>query len=328
MNEDRQRQRAIQESYNRATSKPTDRHIPEELAEVVVGDGVKRYAQLRDAERRLDALMMRKRLDIKENSSRSYSRQEGTLRLWISNTAEAQPWQVMEEGSGLNADGTFDFGDDTNSATWKMKIEGRLSPQDGDEVGQSKTQPKFSTFFKSITVDFNRNAALQPDSFSQITWHKQPLQQVPKPDLTSKENNFDSLEFERKGDENINVTINLVRDEAHERYRLKPALAELLNTDEDNMTGIVQGVWEYARVMNLQEDEDKRTITCDETLTRVSDYIDSIVLTNIFSSSDSQKLCSLIYSSISCRLYSNSRPSSCNTRSVWIKHTFPHPTLL
>lgn len=273
--EQQQLEAARLEKARRSSRKPTDRHIPDELAAVVVGDGVQRYEQLREAERRLDALMMRKRLDVKDSAQRALSKREGTLRVWISNTAEGQPWQVVEDGSGFNADGTFDFGDENSSATYRVKVEGRLldSEEEAQEkAGKATSTPKFSSFFREITVDYQRSPdELEPDGFAQIGWHRQqPTPQNPTIDPNSKENSFDTLEFERKGDESINVTINLVRDYKIERYRLSPPLADLLDTAEDDMAGIMQGIWEYARAQNLQEDDDKRTITCDEALSRVS----------------------------------------------------------
>ena len=80
---------------------------------------------------------------------------------------------------------------------------------------------------------------------------------------------FDTLEFERKGDENINVTINLVREVKTERFKLSPLLAEILDTEEEDRAGAVQGIWEYCRVMELQEDEDKRSVVCDDALRKV-----------------------------------------------------------
>ena len=99
-----------QDAARRISKKPTDRDVPDELSEVIVGDGVERYKQLREVERQLDAVVTRKRLDINDNLQRRYSRREGVLRIWISNTAEGQPWQVVEEGGNMNDDGTFEFG--------------------------------------------------------------------------------------------------------------------------------------------------------------------------------------------------------------------------
>lgn len=266
------------ELAKRQSRKPTDRDIPHDVAEAVVGDGVDRYSRLREAEKKLDALMMRKRLDVKDNAQREYARREGVLRVWISNTVEGQPWQVIDEEN----EAPFELGENSQ-ATYRVKIEGRLL-EDPDEDEEDKPspekRPRLSSFFKGITIDYDRNPALLPDGHSQIEWRKQmpPGQQhggSQSYDPNSKENSFDTLEFERKGDENVNVTISLVRDSERERFKLSPGLAELLDSDEEDMLGAVQGVWEYARAMRLQEDEDKRTIVCDEALRKVSQTLNN-----------------------------------------------------
>ena len=235
-------------------------------------------------ERKLDAVMMRKRLDVNDNVQRRYTRREGVLRIWISNTAEGQPWQVIEEEGGIGGfgeDGTFDFGEQ-GEATFHVKIEGRLleeeeeegegedkeRKEDGDGKDKEKAGPRLrlSDFFKAITVDFDRNPALQPDGYSSIEWRKPaPGSQENEPSASE----FDTLGFGRKSDENINITINLVRDEKHERFKFSPLLAEILDTEEDDRAGAVQGIWEYCRAMGLQEDEDRRSIVCDEPLRKV-----------------------------------------------------------
>jgi SWI/SNF-related matrix-associated actin-dependent regulator of chromatin subfamily D len=260
------------EMFRRQARKPTDRDIPRDVSDFTVGDGVERYRKLRDVERRLDAVMMRKRLDISENGQRRFARREGVLRIAISNTAEGQPWQVIEEGNGHEDGGMFEL--NQNSGTYRMKIEGRLledPSEDGDVEETTPAQrPRLSHFFKAITVDFDRNPNLQPDGYSQIEWRK-PLSnnKGATADSSSTEVNFDTLEFERKTDENMDVTINLTRDEKHERFKLSPALADLLDTDEDDKTGVVQGIWDYCRANGLQEDDDKRKIVFDEPLRKV-----------------------------------------------------------
>lgn len=55
----------------RRAEKPTDKNMPEGVEDCIVGDGVQQYRELRDIERRLDAIMMRKRLDIQESVNRN-----------------------------------------------------------------------------------------------------------------------------------------------------------------------------------------------------------------------------------------------------------------
>lgn len=60
-------QQAQMQATDRAklrSRKPTDKNIPEGVEECIIGDGVQQYRDLRDLERRFDATMMRKRLDI------------------------------------------------------------------------------------------------------------------------------------------------------------------------------------------------------------------------------------------------------------------------
>lgn len=277
-----------QEAAKRQSRKPTDRNLPEGLEDVCIGDGVARYNRMRELERQLDAKMMQKRLDINEHFPSSPQR-EGTLRIWISNTAEGQPWQVIEEGGeSFGADGTFDFGENSQ-ARYRVKIEGKLLPDPDDELenvddvddeGKKKKKAAriplpnektmLSHFFKSITINFDRPANLQPDGFAAIEWKKPAQTNPPQPGQPDENaSNFDMLEFERKADEEMNVTINLTRDESPERFKLSPALADLLDTEEDTRAGVVAGIWEYIRAFGLQEDEENRRIVCDEGLRAV-----------------------------------------------------------
>ncbi len=283
----------------RRSEKPTDKNMPEGVEDLIVGDGVQQYKRLREVERKLDAVMMRKKLDQLEslhNAVKKYT----TLRIWISNTVENQPWQ----GSQMD-ENAFDFNMGVD-ASYKVKIEGRVIPDDEDEDASEKdsdneedetngnpkthegettsqapnqstprTLPKtkLSHFFKSITVDFDRNKNLQPDGTTQIEW-KRPLLPNPNdpggPMVYPAGADFDCLEFERKGDENINCTINFYRDDNPERMQLSPALAAVLDTEEDDRPSIIMGLWEYIKAMNLSQDDDKRTFQCDDKLRAVS----------------------------------------------------------
>ncbi|KAF2690259.1 hypothetical protein K458DRAFT_413071 [Lentithecium fluviatile CBS 122367] len=280
-------QRAEQEKRDRMrrmAKNPTNKNVPEGVEEVCIGDGVARYKKLREVERTLDATMMRKKLEASDSVFHSRSGRTGTMRIWISNTAENQPWQ----SGGIDAD-AFDFDTDTN-ATYRVKIQGRLlddgndddpdeeeekDPDAMEEDGAEAKKPDpaqkpkaFSQFFTSVNIDFDRAKSLQPDNFTQIEW-KRPEGANPK------ENTFSQLEFERKGDENINVTINLQRYQNPEIFRLSKPMAELLDTEEEDRAGVLMGVWEYARSQHLQQDDDERKFVCDAKLKALFNGADS-----------------------------------------------------
>lgn len=275
----------------RRSRKPTDKNIPDGVEDVVIGEGVQQYKSLRDLEKRLDAAIVRKRLDIQDSISKTVKKYR-TMRIWISNTVENQPWQndAGQDGSVVGSSTT------PGSGQYKVKIEGRLLDDDEpsgseDEEGEGeegntkkegnddemeqdekksnskRPRQRFSHFFKTITIDFDKTSSVNLDEMSTITWSKP--QQPPNAGSPPPGVEFDCLQFSRASQENLNVTISLVRDETPERYKLSKELADVLDTEEETRSGIVLGIWDYIRAMGLQEDEEKRQVRCDDRLRAV-----------------------------------------------------------
>lgn len=63
--------KAQAESVLRHSKVPVDRNLPDGVDQCIIGDGAQRYKDLKDVERRLDATMMRKRLDMQDNLNRN-----------------------------------------------------------------------------------------------------------------------------------------------------------------------------------------------------------------------------------------------------------------
>ena len=283
------------ELAKRRTHKPVDKNIPEGVEEIIIGSGVQQYKRLREVERKLDAVMMRKRIEF-HNARRGSFTRDRLLKIWVSNTVENQPWQ----GRSLETD-IYDFIPELEGI-YKVKIEGRLideevldsptengnSANNGDAGEQKeeimndpdaetsgaaestsgwKSKTKLSHFFKAIAVDFGRGKELQAENSPEVEWKKPAHGQNP---VMPPAADFDCLEFERKSEENINCTIKFYRDEYPERFRLSEALAQVLDTDEADRDSIIFGIWDYVKSMNLQPDEEKRLAHCDERLWAVS----------------------------------------------------------
>ena len=278
------------EQAKRRSRKPTDKNLPEGVEDLIIGEGVQQYKDLRDFERRLDASMVRKRLDITDGITRQGKRQK-TLRIWISNTVDNQPWQA----AGLD-ENAFDFSAN-GDATYKVKIEGKLlddgfeddedseEEDEADKTGDAmeadggekpatsntstqQAPKRFSHFFKSVVVEVDRPKSLQQDTQPLAEW-KKPATANRKSSMAP-EAEFDCIEFERKSDENLNVTFHLTRDESPEKYRLSPELSDLLDIEEETRPNAVMALWEYVKAMGIQEDEEKRMIRCDDRLRAVS----------------------------------------------------------
>ncbi|KAH7320310.1 hypothetical protein B0I35DRAFT_234274 [Stachybotrys elegans] len=281
-----QAQAHASELAKRRSRKPTDKNIPDGVEDSIVDPGlVQRYKDLREVERQLDATVARKRLDVIDAANRN-TKQYKTLRVWISNTVEDQVWQ----GNGISAD-SFDF-TPSMEASYRVKIEGRLlddeeeSDQDAavsdphsdkmdedDATAQkpkgtqsNEQKPKFSHFFKALSVDFDRSR-FRNGAEQTVEWKK--------PDPSARGQgapasvDFDELTFKRNGDENMNIIINLHRLESPERYQLSPELADVVDMTEATQHEAVMGMWEYIRLWNLQEDEEKRNFRCDDLLRKV-----------------------------------------------------------
>ena len=200
--------------------------------------------------------------------------------------------------------GTMLPSDDKEEAMWKSLEEGieerykddasdqeELSPEEAkeyefsaayrDENGEmhwEKTRkkkpirpkdPKLSQLFKRIFVEYERPKELQPDGFKAVEWTKPEglpagLKNLPRAA------DFGDLNFERKGDENMNVTINLFRDEQPEYFKLSKELEEICMSTEATREEIVWGLWEYIKYFELPRDDENRRITCDENFKNVS----------------------------------------------------------
>lgn len=312
-------QRNIQQHNDtalRRSRKPADKNMPEGVEEIVIGEGVQQYKSMRDLEKRLDAAIVRKRLDIQDSISKS-AKKYRTMRIWISNTVENQPWQGA---AGQNGTGSAT---DPGSGRYRVKIEGRLLEDDadptvpedwddeteeerkdeggnaggdGDAMEQNegdsekeketengneekkkaakRAKQRLSHFFKAISIDFDKSCAAPPEEVRPITWDKPQL----PPNVPSLPPNadFDCLQFSRASQENLNVTISLIRDETPERYKLSKELAEVLDVEEETRSGIVLGLWDYIRAMGLQGDEEKRQVRCDDRLRKVCPTLPSI----------------------------------------------------
>jgi SWI/SNF-related matrix-associated actin-dependent regulator of chromatin subfamily D len=267
--------------------RPTDKCLPDGIEDCTVDpEFVNKYNEARELERRLDATITRKRLDLAHSTNR-HPKQHRTLRVWITNTVDDQPWQA----GPLNPD-SFDFSSG-QEPSYRVKIEGRLldDPSDDDDkdaqttspdaessdataqkaisAAPGKTRPRFSHFFKSLTVEFsdsqprNGNIPQQP-----IEWRKPDKTQQPSANLPAVAD-FDELTFRRPGDDNVNIKVVLHRHENPERFKFSSELADVIDMKEGTREDAQYALWEYVRAFGLQDEEDKRNFRLDGPLKRL-----------------------------------------------------------
>ncbi|KAI8639262.1 hypothetical protein BD408DRAFT_435288 [Parasitella parasitica] len=205
----------------------------------------KLYNELREFEKNLDMAIMRKRLDIQEALGKP-TKVRRTLRIFVSNTAADQPEQLDEPTN-------FESNDD-NAPSWTLRIEGRLLDP---LIPTKKAQPvqKFTSFFKSIIVELDRDPEVFPEG--NITeWHKQ-----------ANSLDADGVELKRKGDVDVNARIILVPDFNPQKYKLSAALSGIISPPLATKPHIITELWNYIKLHQLHDKQDKRVIQCDEKLT-------------------------------------------------------------
>lgn len=149
----------------------------------------------------------------------------------------------------------------------KQEDGGPAQKPTGTEANQKKH--RFSHFFQSITVDFDRSR-FRNGSEHNVEWRRPETSQGQAGAVVPPEADFDEFTFKRNGDENMNITINLQRHESPERYQLTPELAQIVDMKEATQHEAVMALWEYIRLSGLQEDEERRNFRCDSYLKKVS----------------------------------------------------------
>lgn len=188
----------------------------------------------------------------------------------------------MWQTNGLAVD-TFDFTPNVE-ASYRVKIEGRLlddgydnssdeadgSDSGDDNSGSKSTTQRFTHFFKHLTVEFETSRS-RAAADQTVTWNKFDTTK-PNHAKSPASTEADELTFKRNGDENMNITIKLTRQENPERHRVRPELAEIIDMVEATRQEAIMGVWDYIRASGLQEDEEKRHFRCDALLRKVSCY--------------------------------------------------------
>lgn len=155
-----------------------------------------------------------------------------------------------------------------NSGCWILRIEGKIDQTGLNPSGSSasaaqvsKSQrpqapKKFSNYLKSLIVEFGEET---------VEWNKfsttSPLCsdgfeiKRPVPSYLSSTNNWE-----------IPCKIHLQFDFLPERFRLAPALANLLNLTLATRPAIVVALWQYIKLHKLQESDEKKIINNDPAL--------------------------------------------------------------
>lgn len=229
-------------AVRRKKRKLPETQIPEKVAAALPQCAL--YNQLLDFESRVDAIFARKKNDI-QDSLKNPPTVQRTLRIYVFNTFS-------------NQGQTDPDNKDAEAPSWSLKLIGRMLENGKDPVLAGKEQttyPKFSSFFKKVTIYLD--ASLYPDNYV-IMWDS-----IRSPVLR------EGFEVKRKGDKESTARIRLEMNYSPERFKLSPALAEVLGIEVGTRQRVLAAIWHYVKSRKLQNHEDNSFFTCDPPLQKV-----------------------------------------------------------
>ncbi|EPS66818.1 hypothetical protein M569_07956, partial [Genlisea aurea] len=208
------------------------------------------FTQLLDFEARIDAILSRKKAEISE-SLRNPVCIKRVLRIYVFNTysSETKESSSEKENSGP-------------TSSWSLRIIGRIledgkDPELGDHLskGSNRPYPKFSSFFKKITIYLDQS--LYPDNHV-IVWDSSRSPALHK-----------GFEVKRRGDQEFTAVIRFEMSYAPERFKLSPALQEVLGIELETRPRIMTALWHYVKSKKLQIPGDSSYFACDAALKKV-----------------------------------------------------------
>ncbi|KAJ9540515.1 hypothetical protein OSB04_027021 [Centaurea solstitialis] len=229
----------------RKKQKLPDKHLQERVAAILPQSAL--YTQLLEFESRVDAALVRKKVDIQEAIKNPPCIQK-TLRIYIFNTFANQVRTIPKKPN-------------PEPPTWTMKIIGRILEEgmDPDQAGMfsrpNHMYPKFSSFFKRVTISLDQK--LYPDNHM-IVWDSS---RTPTPQ--------EGFEVKRKGDKEFSANIRLEMNYTPEKYKLSSALIEVLGIEVESRARIISSIWQYIKARKLQDTNDPSYFNCDPPLLKV-----------------------------------------------------------
>uniref|UniRef100_A0A9J7Z1U0 SWI/SNF related BAF chromatin remodeling complex subunit D3b n=1 Tax=Cyprinus carpio carpio TaxID=630221 RepID=A0A9J7Z1U0_CYPCA len=123
-----------------------------------------------------------------------------------------------------------------------------------------KMKRKFSSFFKSLVIELDKDLYGPDNHLVEVGWHRTPTTQE-----------TDGFQVKRPGDVNVRCTLLLMLDYQPPQFKLDPRLARLLGIHTQTRSSIIQALWQYVKTNKLQDSHDKEYINCDKYFQQIFD---------------------------------------------------------
>lgn len=202
------------------------------------------FAKLVAFEKKMDIALKKRQLTLQENLPNNHRKNSVTkiLKMCV--------YSVNE-----NTGGFYHIDESLNAEikdepSFALRIEGRI-------VDESLRSRKFSSFFKRVFVQFDKDEF--PHNWS-VEWLK-----------TNTVDHVDGFEIKRKCKHDTMAHIFLEIDHCPEKYKPSQPLSDLLelNTREITKTNVILNLWNYIRHHKLHDPNKRSCVLCNEPLFKV-----------------------------------------------------------
>ncbi|KAI0750937.1 SWI/SNF complex 60 kDa subunit [Daedaleopsis nitida] len=228
--------------------KITDKNLPNALVQSPeFAEESAMYRDLFQMETKLDWTMTRKRVEVHDALQRSIPVTR-TLRVFLSHTVSGQAWQREDVEVQPNPE------TGENIPAWQLRVDGRMLELSNQRQKERNPPRKFSTVIKHMVVELDRDTTLYPDG-NIVEWVRGANQAQ-----------LDGFTIRRKGDALTKIRIVMHLEQQPEQYRVHPDLGNVLGMKEDSRTGVIHALWNYIKLQNLQDKQDRRIVRADARL--------------------------------------------------------------
>ncbi|RUS83300.1 hypothetical protein EGW08_008922 [Elysia chlorotica] len=225
--------RPPQQMKSKRKKKIADKILPQRVRDLVPESQA--YMDLLAFERKLDATIMRKRLDIQEVLKRPMKVSQISLF-----KTHSSLFRLIKEG-------------EESVPSWELRVEGRLLEDAASAKlsDSNKIKRKFSSFFKSLVIELDKELYGLDNHL--VEWHRTPSTQE-----------TDGFQVKRPGDQNVKCKVLLMLDYQPMQFKLEHRLARLLGIHTQTRPFIVNALWQYIKTHKLQDSSEREYINCDK----------------------------------------------------------------
>ncbi|KAL4470671.1 hypothetical protein ABPG72_001782 [Tetrahymena utriculariae] len=202
--------------------------------------------QLVKYEGMIDKMVKRKRFDLQEQFARPNQKTKQIFRMYITND-----YHQISQGPHIDNDPMQI--EQESQYQWNLKIYGHLLQEDKTNASYLTTPKQyFSNFFSKITVEF-KDPLFQSEP---VQWRKSD--KVEQGIIIRKQSSKETV---------VTIHIHLYHNPL--KFRVDHKLASIIGFEICTRSTALAAIWEYIKLKNLQDSENKSEINCDDAMRSV-----------------------------------------------------------